>query len=127
MATTYFETEHENIKFSFRMSSEGMTSIIYNDEHLDAPWPHNWYIINMKIEDSSTNYSWSTRFFVPAAYWETQWQRRSYALSVIYKYIKFPEKITCNDDIKECRSSVQSIRELSILASKNAWTQVNLK
>lgn len=121
MATTYFETEHENINFSFRMSSEGMTYIKYDGEILDAPWPNNWYIVNLKIEDSETKYSWSTRFFIPASYWVSQMERRSFALDVIYKYIKFPEKITCNEDIKESIASVRSLRNLSIEAAKNAW------
>lgn len=116
---TKFDTNLENINFSFNMNREGYNSFRYNGCSIDAPWPNKWYFVNMKIEDSNTRYTYKIQFYVPLPYWVQQYERRNVVLDIIYKYITFPTKITKIEDVKLFRESVNEIRNKSLEWAKN--------
>ena len=111
---TKFDTNNENIKFSFNLNREGYNSFRMNGETIDAPWPNKWYFVNLKIEDTNTRYTYKIQFYLPLAYWIPQWERRDAVLNIIYNNVTFPTQIKKIEDVEIFRESIKEIRNKSL-------------
>lgn len=112
---TKFETDYENITFSFTVSEQNFASHFnWGDVRMVTPWHQTYYKVNIKVYDEKTNWTSRNAFYIPLADWETKDVIRNAVLQIIYQKVKFPETIkgkgsaqVFHDSVKELNNAIR--------------------
>ncbi len=109
---TKFETEYENITFSFTVKEMYFgTRFDWGGIRCVTPWHQTYFKVIISVDDENTKWRSRNHFFVPLADWESKKVIREAVLQIIYGHVIFPEKITGKDDSsKVFHDSVKKLR-----------------
>ena len=110
--TTKFETEHENITFSFTTTEQHLnTRFDWGNVRMVTPWHQVYYKVNIKVYDENTNWTSRNAFYVPLADWESKDVIRGAVLQIIYQHVKFPKSIEGKGAAQVFHDSVRELNK----------------
>ena len=108
--TTKFETQNDNITFSFTVTEQNLASHFnWNGVRMVTPWHTTYYKVNIRVYDENTNWVSRNSFCIPLADWETKEVIRNAVLQIIYDKIRFPEMIDGEGSVKVFHDSVRQL------------------
>ena len=107
---TKYETDYENITFSFSVSEQNLDwRFEWGGVRMVTPWHQCYYKVNIKVYDEKTNWTSRNGFYIPLADWETKNVIREAVLRIIYQKIRFPKTINGKDSAQEFHDSVREL------------------
>lgn len=109
---TKFETDYENISFSFTVSDQHLANhFSWGGVRMATPWHQKYFRVNIKVYDEKTNWTSRNAFYVPLADWETKDVIRNAVLQIIYEKITFPEAIDGKESAQAFHDSVKKLND----------------
>lgn len=107
---TKYETEHENIIFSYTVKDANLnTRFDWGGKKAVTPWHTTYFKVNIKVYDENTNWMARDHFYIPLADWETKKVIREAVLQIIYQHVTFPERIDGQGASKVFHDSVKKL------------------
>ncbi len=107
---TKYETEYENITFSFTVTEQHLaTRFDWQGVRCVTPWHTVYFKVNVHVYDENSNWSSRNSFYIPLADWETKKNIREAVLQLIYQKIEFPEAIDGKASAQVFHKSVKKL------------------
>jgi len=120
MASSQFDTQYDNIVFSFTATNCNLTQVFHwGDEWAMLPFHHDLFKVNIKVTDTNTNWYYRNSFYVTAPDWVSRREQREYICQVIMTQVKFCEHIDGDGETKEMRNSIKEIEDFAVLGQND--------